>query len=283
MDPLSPAARIPVPVTLSGRHVRLEPLTPAHLPDLFAAGGGDEEVWRWLPVPTPRTPDELRALLDKLLADCAAGTRVAFAVVHLATGRAVGWTTYGFFSARDERLEIGWTWYGRAVWRTAVNTESKLLLLTHAFEELGMGRVSWRTDHLNTRSQQAIIRLGAVREGVFRRETRRPDGSWRDNVHYAMLKDDWPAAKRRLAARLATDRGLDRGGVPDSPQAPGCACPGGEGHLALGQGRGVVADLDQGLGHLQGLAVPQLLGVPDRPQRRLDGQRRLGGDRPGDA
>ncbi|WP_258053866.1 GNAT family N-acetyltransferase [Streptomyces sp. Ru72] len=199
----SSVAAIPVPVTLLGRHVRLEPLMPAHLPDLFAAGGGDEEVWRWLPVRTPRTEDEMRSLLDELLADCDAGTRVAFAVVQLSTGRAVGWTTYGFFSARDERLEIGWTWYGRAVWHTAVNTESKLLLLTHAFEDLGMGRVCWRTDHLNTRSQEAIARLGAVREGVFRREIRRPDGSWRDNVYYAMLRDEWPAAKERLTARLA--------------------------------------------------------------------------------
>ncbi|MER5466594.1 GNAT family protein [Streptomyces sp. NPDC002668] len=204
MDPLSsPFGKAPAPVTLLGRHVRLEPLTQAHLPDLFAAGGGDDEVWRWLPVPTPCTQGEMRALLDRLIADCQAGTRVAFAVVQLSTGRAVGWTTYGFFSARDERLEIGWTWYGRAVWRTAVNTESKLLLLTHAFEDLGMGRVSWRTDHLNTRSQEAITRLGAVREGVFRREVRRPDGSWRDNVYYAMLSDRWPAAKERLTARLA--------------------------------------------------------------------------------
>ncbi|MGW5113412.1 GNAT family N-acetyltransferase [Nocardia sp. NPDC004123] len=206
MGPLSTsAAKTPVATTLLGRHVRLEPLAPAHLTDLFAAGGGDEEVWRWLPVPTPRTEEEMRALLDKLIADCDAGTRVAFAVIELATGQAVGWTTYGFFSARDERLEIGWTWYARAVWRTAVNTESKLLLLEHAFEDLGMGRVCWRTDHLNTRSQQAITRLGAVREGVFRREMRRPDGSWRDNVYYAMLKDEWPIAKQRLTARLAAD------------------------------------------------------------------------------
>ncbi|MFE0462876.1 GNAT family N-acetyltransferase [Kitasatospora sp. NPDC058965] len=204
MEPLNPsAARTPTAVTLLGRHVRLEPLTRAHLADLFAAGGGDEEVWRRLPVRTPRTQQELGTLLDKLVADCAAGTRVAFAVVRLATGRAVGWTSYGFFSTVDECLEIGWTWYGRTAWRTAVNTESKLLLLSHAFEELGMGRVCWRTDHLNTRSQQAISRLGAVREGVLRRELRRPDGSWRDTVFYSMLKDEWPGAKERLAARLA--------------------------------------------------------------------------------
>nr|WP_322769988.1 GNAT family N-acetyltransferase [Frankia sp. Cr1] len=101
------------------------------------------------------------ALLDALIADGDAGIRVAFAVIQLATGHAVGWTTYGFFSAVHERLEIGWTWYGRAAWRTAVNSESKLLLLTHAFEDLGMGRVSFRTDHLNTRRPVAR-REGAV-------------------------------------------------------------------------------------------------------------------------
>jgi len=193
-------AKTPAPVVLTGRHVRLEPLTPDHLPDLFVAGGGDEEVWRWLGVETPRTEPELGAIATGLLAT---SDYLPFAVIDLSTGRAVGWTTYMDWSAHDERLEIGWTWYGRSVWRSAVNTESKLLLLTHAFEELGMGRVQWKTDHLNQRSQNAIARLGARPEGTLRRHRLRPDGSWRDSVYFSMLIDEWPTAKARLTERLA--------------------------------------------------------------------------------
>lgn len=193
-------AKHPAPITLTGSHIRLEPLTRGHLPDLFAAGGNDDAVWQWQGGPTPRTEEELGAKLDTLLAD---DTFLAFAVVLLATGRAVGWTTYLDISTADERLEIGWTWYGSAHWRSAVNTEAKLLLLTHAFEDLGMGRVQWKTDHMNQRSQNAIARLGAQREGVLRRHRQRPDGTFRDSVYFSMLKDEWPAAKQRLTERLA--------------------------------------------------------------------------------
>jgi N-acetyltransferase len=193
-------AKEPQPVVLTGAHVRLEPLTRGHLPDLFAAGGNDDAVWQWQGGPTPRTEEELGAKLDAVLAE---DSYVKFAVILLATGRAIGWTTYLDISVIDERLEIGWTWYGSAYWRSAVNTESKLLLLTHAFEDLGMGRVQWKTDHMNTRSQNAIARLGAQREGVLRRHRLRPDGTWRDSVYFSMLKDEWPAAKERLGERLA--------------------------------------------------------------------------------
>ena len=193
-------AKTPAPITLTGSHIRLEPLTRGHLPDLFAAGGNDDAVWQWQGGPTPCTEEELGEKLDKLLAD---DSFVAFAVVLLATGRAVGWTTYLDISTADERLEIGWTWYGSAYWRSPVNTEAKLLLLTHAFEDLGMGRVQWKTDHLNQRSQNAIARLGAQREGVLRRHRLRPDGTFRDSVYFSMLKDEWPPAKQRLTERLA--------------------------------------------------------------------------------
>jgi RimJ/RimL family protein N-acetyltransferase len=197
-------ARSPVPTVLTGRFVHLEPLDPdLHAADLFAAGGGDEEVWRWLPAQAPHSEGELRTLAARVAQASRIAGGLAFAVVERAGGRAVGWTTYHDVSILDERLEIGWTWYGRAHWRTAVNTESKLLLMTHAFEDLGMGRVSWKTDHLNTRSQQAIARLGAVQEGVWRRHRLRSDGvTWRDSVFYSMLADEWPQAKARLRARL---------------------------------------------------------------------------------
>ncbi|MFD0329538.1 GNAT family N-acetyltransferase [Streptacidiphilus monticola] len=178
--------------------MRLEPLTLDHVPGLHAALGADEEVFRWLG-PVPRTEQELRDLAAGLLADPG---YVAFAVVLQQSGQPVGWTTFLDMAPQDERLEIGWTWYARAHWRSAVNTEAKLLLLTHAFEDLGMGRVQLKTDHLNTRSQQAIARLGATREGVLRRHRRRADGSWRDSVYFSLLAEEWPAAKARLTERL---------------------------------------------------------------------------------
>ncbi|WP_127465940.1 GNAT family N-acetyltransferase [Streptomyces sp. B27] len=192
----------PRPVTLIGQYVTLVPLTAGHLDDLFEAGGRDKGVWRWQGGPAPQTREELLTRLEGVLTEAGRGTYVPFAVLHRASGRAVGWTTYLDISVDDERLEIGWTCHGRAYWRSEVNTETKLLLLGHAFEELGMGRVQLKTDHRNERSQAAIARLGAVREGVLRRHRRRPDGSWRDSVHFSLLADEWPAAKARLTARV---------------------------------------------------------------------------------
>ncbi|GAA5006572.1 GNAT family protein [Kitasatospora paranensis] len=196
-------AKLPAPTVLTGRHVRLEPLAEAHVPDLFAASGGDEEVWRWLPYDVPQSEQEMALHIGARLAEAAGGGCVPFAVIDLADGRAVGVTCYLDYSAQDELVEIGGTWYARRVWRSAVNTEAKLLLLTHAFDELGMGRVSWKTDHRNERSQNAIRRLGAVYEGTLRRHRRRPDGSWRDSVYFSMLDDEWSAARARLTERLA--------------------------------------------------------------------------------
>jgi RimJ/RimL family protein N-acetyltransferase len=195
-------AKTPLPVTLTGNHVRLVPLRMEHLGELFAAGGGDDEVWRWQGGPTPHTQDDLGLKLRALLEAAEKGDYIPFAVIHRATDQAVGWTTFMDVDAHNERLEIGWTWYGRAFWRTAVNTEAKLLLLTYAFEELGMGRVQWKTDHMNHRSQGAIARLGAQREGALRRHHQRPDGTWRDTVYFSMLAEEWPAAKASLNARL---------------------------------------------------------------------------------
>ncbi|WFB11958.1 GNAT family N-acetyltransferase [Streptomyces sp. LX-29] len=195
-------AKTPAPTTLTGRHVRLVPLTMDHLPDLFVAGGGDDEVWRWQGGPTPQTQEELGAKLAELLEQSERGEFVPFAVIHRDSGRTVGWTTYTAIDTVHRGLEIGWTWYGRAYWRTAVNTETKLLLLDHAFEELGMERVQLKTDHMNHRSQAAIARLGAQREGVLRRHRLRPDGTWRDSVYFSLVREEWPAARARLAARL---------------------------------------------------------------------------------
>jgi RimJ/RimL family protein N-acetyltransferase len=190
-------ANLPAPVTLENHLVRLEPLTAAHLPDLFAAGGGDDEVWRWMPIPTPRAEAELTAAALSLIAD---DRHVPLAVVHKETGRAIGWTTYCDVPGFDESVEIGWTWYGRAFWRTGVNTSCKVLLLDHAFDKLGFNRVLLKTDVLNVRSQAAIRRIGGVHEGTLRRHRRRPDGTWRDTVCFGILDDEWPAHRARLLA-----------------------------------------------------------------------------------
>ncbi|MGF1426549.1 GNAT family N-acetyltransferase [Kitasatospora sp. LaBMicrA B282] len=192
-------AKTPAPVTLPGRHVRLEPLARAHAADLYETVGADQEVFRWLPF-EPRTAADFAELVDGYLAN--AGCE-PFAVVRTDGGRAVGVTAFYDVNPRDEWVEIGGTWYARSVWRSAVNTETKLLLLTHAFEDLGMGRVMWKTDNNNERSQAAIRRLGAQYEGTFRRARQRKDGSWRDSVYFSMLADEWPAAKSRLTERLA--------------------------------------------------------------------------------
>ncbi|MFC4060561.1 GNAT family N-acetyltransferase [Planomonospora corallina] len=192
-------ATMPAPVTLRGAAVRLEPLTPAHVPDLFAAGGGDEEVWRWL-APAPRSEAELASLARGLIGD---DRHVPFAVVLEETGRAVGWTAYIDTPGFDRSVEIGWTWYGRAVWRTAVNTECKVLLIDHALDRLGFNRVQLKTDCLNTRSQAAIRRIGGICEGTLRRHRRRPDGTWRDTVYFGILDEEWPAHRARLTARPA--------------------------------------------------------------------------------
>jgi N-acetyltransferase len=190
-----------VNVVLAGRHVRLEPLSRAHVGDL-AVAGADAEVWRWLRFPAPRDGDDMARIVASLLARAHAGELVPFAQVETAGGRAVGVTTYDDLALEDRRIEIGGTWLGRPWWRTAINTEAKLLLLEHAFETLGVNRVSLKTDHRNERSQAAIARLGAVREGVLRAHMLRPDGTVRDTVYFSILAAEWPAVKARLRERL---------------------------------------------------------------------------------
>ncbi|GAA1005267.1 N-acetyltransferase [Acrocarpospora pleiomorpha] len=190
-------ATMPSPVVLEGRSVRLEPLTLDHVPELFAAGGGDDEVWRWMPAATPRTEAEMGAVAGSLIDDPGA---VPLAVVH--DERAIGWSTYLDCPGFDRSIEIGWTWYGRAYWRSAVNTECKILLIDHAIDKLGFNRVQLKTDNMNVRSQAAIQRIGGTHEGTLRRHRPRPDGTWRDTVYFSILDDEWPPNRARLQARL---------------------------------------------------------------------------------
>jgi|SRR5579859_822576 len=193
------------PVTLTGRVVRLEPLSEAHVPDL-AAVGQDDSLWTYIPYPPVHSEADMRAWVRDMLARQARGADLPFAVVHQATGRAIGASRYLDIQRANRAVEIGGTWYGRAYQRTAVNTESKYLLLGHAFDNLGCIRVQLKTDVRNERSQRAIERLGAVREGILRHSTIMPDGHLRDSVYYSILAEEWPGVKARLEAILGRSR-----------------------------------------------------------------------------
>ena len=189
------------PVTLRGRHVTLEPLDERHAPGIFDAMR-DEEVCRYLAWPPPAALDETRAFIRDAKDLAARGQQVAFAQIWNGTGAAIGSTRYLDIRPKDRQVEIGSTFLGRAYWRTPVNTEAKYLLLRHAFESLGCVRVALKTDGRNTRSQAAIERLGAVREGVLRKHMN-VRGYQRDTVYYSILENEWPAVKTRLEALLA--------------------------------------------------------------------------------
>jgi N-acetyltransferase len=195
--------------SLIGKSVRLDAMTPADADGLFAAlddarvyaagfGGG--------PAGRPASIAEMARLVLSSIDD---DRRAAVYVVRLVTdgpsgtaGTIVGTSSLGDVSVPDERIHLGWTAYAPAVWASAVNPECKLLLLSHAFSDCGFGRVKIQTDILNTRSEGAIARLGAVREGVLRRHQRRADGSFRDTVVFSILRDEWPTVRARLLDRL---------------------------------------------------------------------------------
>ena len=201
--PTDPLAHLfPTPVILHATDVRLVPLSLSHAADLYAVGQ-DEDVWRWLPAAAPSSLEEMERWIASALAVQERGDDVPFAVVLRANGRAIGSTRYTHIEAAHRHLDIGWTWYGRAYWRTEVNTECKYLLLRHAFETLGCVRVGFTTDLRNERSQRAIERLGAVKEGVLRKYRVVPkDGYVRSSVMYSIVDDDWPTVKARLTAML---------------------------------------------------------------------------------
>ncbi|MEV4122163.1 bifunctional pyridoxamine 5'-phosphate oxidase family protein/GNAT family N-acetyltransferase [Micromonospora sp. NPDC049645] len=189
------------PVPLHGEHVRLEPLELAHTDELHAATA-DAEVWRHLSVAAPTAPADTAEVIATALAAQHRGERVAWVQRCAATGAVVGSTSFYEIDPERRAVAIGHTFLGRPWWRTGINTEAKLLLLGRAFDDLGAVRVAWHTDIRNLRSQAAIERLGATREGVLRMHRQRPDGSWRDTVQYAMTVDEWPNAQVRLRERL---------------------------------------------------------------------------------
>jgi RimJ/RimL family protein N-acetyltransferase len=191
------------PVTLSGQHVRLEPLAREHAAGLRAAAA-DGELWRlwYTQVPTPDGVDEY---IDIALRGQEAGTDLPF-VVRDGAGEIVGCTRYCRIEQANHRLEIGYTWYAQRVQRSALNTEAKRLLLGHAFERLMAIAVEFRTHWFNQRSRAAIARLGAKQDGVLRNSSRHPDGSFRDTVVFYIIESEWPTVRQHLDHQLSRPR-----------------------------------------------------------------------------
>ena len=189
------------PVTLEGRHVRLEPLALAHLDGLCEVGL-DEELWRWTPIQV-RTREEMRGYIEAALRLQDAKSALPFAAVEQASGRLVGSTRYMNVDEPNRHVEIGSTWIGRPWQRTAINTEAKFLMLRYAFEILGCLRVELKTDSLNEKSRNAILRIGAKQEGIFRNHMICWNGRIRHTVWFSVIDSEWLEVKARLEERLA--------------------------------------------------------------------------------
>ncbi len=192
----------PQPVLLEGRQVRLEPLERRHLPALIAAAQ-DPEVFQFFLTPPLGNEGEMAKWLEDAVKAQAAGTEVAWATVRVSDGRVVGSTRYLDIRRANRGLEIGNTWLAKEAQRTPINTEAKLLQLTHAFEKLNAARVQLKTDERNTRSRAAIARVGAAFEGILRKYQARYDGYVRNTAIFSITTEEWPAAKAALEAKLA--------------------------------------------------------------------------------
>jgi RimJ/RimL family protein N-acetyltransferase len=195
------------PVTLAGSHVRLEPLALGHV-DALARVALDPALWRWT-LSRVETPAQLREYVDAALAAQSAGSALPFATIERASGQVVGSTRFANYSAKDRRVEIGWTFVAPPWQRTVINTEAKLVMLRHAFTVLRCVRVELKTSATNDVSRRAILRLGATEEGTLRKHAILPDGTWRDTTWFSILDEEWPEVEARLEARLRQTPGGD--------------------------------------------------------------------------
>ncbi len=195
----------PRPTTLEGNGVRLEPLAAAHH-DALEAAAADGKLWELWFTTIPE-PGKTRAYVETALAGQEAGHMLPWAVRDLASGTIVGSTRYHDIVAAADRVEIGYTWYGKRWQKSHVNTACKLLLLGHAFDALGCKVVGLRTDNFNFNSQRAIEALGAKKDGVIRHHWPRRDGTIRDTVMYSIIASEWPDVRRHLERRLNKSSG----------------------------------------------------------------------------
>jgi N-acetyltransferase len=190
----------PDPITLRGTHVTLEPLSPAHHDDLVESVK-DGEFWKlWYTVIAE--PEKMRAEIDRQLGLQSKGELLPFAVRDIRTAKVVGMTNYMNIEAAHRRVEIGGTWYRKSVQRTPLNTECKLLLLTHAFEKLDCICVELRTHFFNHQSRKAIERLGAKLDGILRNNQIATNGTLRDTCVYSIIASEWPTVKAHLTWKL---------------------------------------------------------------------------------
>ena len=189
------------PITLNGRYIRLEPLSSSHHADLCEIGL-DEELWN-VTMTLIRTPEEMKKYIDTSMREQAERRSLPLAIVDIASNKAIGSTRYGNIDTEHRRVEIGWTWIARPWQRSRVNTETKLLLLTHAFETLGCIRVEFKTDSINNQSRDALLRIGAKEEGVFRNHMIAPEGRIRHSVYDSIIDSEWKDVKRALERKLA--------------------------------------------------------------------------------
>ena len=189
------------PVTLKGRVVRLEPLSLEHHSQMCEAGL-DFELWHWN-TQNIRTPEDMRAYIEQALGDQTRGTALPFATIDQDSGTVIGSTRYLNIDTSNLRVEIGATWLAKNWQRTAANTEAKYLMLRHAFEKLGCIRVEFKTDSLNQRSREAILRLGAKEEGTLRNHMLTWTGRIRHTVYYSIIDSEWPQVRARLEGMMA--------------------------------------------------------------------------------
>ena len=194
----------PQPITLTGQHVRLEPIGPHHAKDLFQVGR-DEVIWRYLTTPPFSSLEDAENWVRMCIDRMGTGLRVQYAVVLPGEGKAIGSTGYLDIDRANRTLEVGMTWYGVDYQRTFVNTECKYLLLKNAFEDQGARRVCIKTDVNNTRSRRAIERIGGVQEGILRNHRINRDGSNRDSVYYSIIDSEWPRVKENLEKMMDRD------------------------------------------------------------------------------
>ena len=199
------AARIDLsPVVLAGQHVRLEPLTGAHLPALIEAGS-DPSIWTWFPQ-AYGSAAAMRRFVEQALELQTRREAQVFVQIDARSAALLGSTRIAQVEHQHRRAEIGWTWLTPAAQRSAFNTEAKYLLLRHAFETLGLMRVEFKTDSLNDKSRRALARIGATEEGVFRRHMLTESGRVRDSVYFSVVDVEWPRVKTHIERLLA--RGL---------------------------------------------------------------------------
>lgn len=163
--------------------------------------GLDPDIWR-LTVAMVRTPEEMRSYMESALKLQREGTSLPFVTIERSSGRIVGSTRFGNYDPANRRIEIGWTWIARAWQRTAINTEAKHLMLSHAFEKLCCVRVELKTDVLNAPSRKAMLRIGAKEEGILRKHTLMWNGRYRDSIYYSILDEEWPEVKQQLERML---------------------------------------------------------------------------------